>query len=127
MPFVKSYFYYNLHKERWSQMIRGLVVSHLDAVKLRDVEFRVRPGGRARVLREGRKNVHAFAVSRSHEHIWVGHPNPLEGPNGRKGWIEIGYNPYRDVQFIRKDTGAHVYHAARVVLTDDRKVFAKID
>jgi hypothetical protein len=43
-------------------MHNGRIVGYAEAVILTDVEFRVRESGRQRVLRERRKNVHAFVV-----------------------------------------------------------------
>lgn len=59
--------YRNLHRRTFS--IQGFVsakrgwrvIGHGDNFLLRDVTFKVSEAGRQRVLREGRKNVHAFA------------------------------------------------------------------
>jgi hypothetical protein len=37
--------YYNLNRETFSISYLGKVIMHADYVKLKDVEFRVRPGG----------------------------------------------------------------------------------
>ena len=52
--------YRNLHKKCWSVRQRGKVKLHTDYICLKDVEFKVSQKGRERVLREQRKNVHAF-------------------------------------------------------------------
>ena len=54
--------YRNLHKKTWSIRDRktGRVVGHQKEVNVLDAKFVVQPSGRARVLQEGRKNVHAF-------------------------------------------------------------------
>jgi hypothetical protein len=52
--------YYNLHKKCFSIRHKGIVISHANTVKLADVTFVVRKAGRERVLREKKKNVHAF-------------------------------------------------------------------
>jgi len=57
--------YRNLHKDCWSIQQkntkgRWLVVAHTDSITLRDCELRVSEAGRQRVLKEGRKNVHAY-------------------------------------------------------------------
>lgn len=58
--------YRNLHKKCWSVQAKGdkgwRVVLHLRSLVLMDVEFKVSRAGRERVLREKKKNVHAFAV-----------------------------------------------------------------
>ncbi len=54
--------YRNLHRGLWSILARnGLVWKRLREVSLTNVSFVVRQGGRARALKEGRRNVHAFA------------------------------------------------------------------
>lgn len=47
-----TYAYWNLHMEVWSLMEGGRVVDHQERVRLMGCEFRVREGGRQRVLRE---------------------------------------------------------------------------
>ena len=48
--------YYNLHKHTFSITYLGKVIMHADFVKLRNVEFRVRQGGKEKVRDERRKN-----------------------------------------------------------------------
>jgi hypothetical protein len=57
--------YYNLHKNRLSVKSReplsyGKVINHVDTILLYDCTFVVQKAGRKRVLKEKRKNVHAF-------------------------------------------------------------------
>ena len=54
--------YYNLHKKTFSVSYDNKVILHADYVKLGDVEFRVRTGGRNKVRTEKQKNVHAFVI-----------------------------------------------------------------
>ena len=54
--------YYNLHKKTFSVQYQGKVVLYADYVKLSNVEFRVREGGKEKVRKEMRKNVHAFVI-----------------------------------------------------------------
>lgn len=68
---MRVYAHRNLRKQVWSLTVRGRVVEHADEVVLEDVEFRVRPGGHRRALREGRRNVHAFAIGHRH-HVDAG-------------------------------------------------------
>lgn len=49
-------------KPLYSLMQNGKVLRHTSAIMLRQVRFLVREAGRQRVLRENRKNVHAFAI-----------------------------------------------------------------
>lgn len=54
--------YRNLHKKCYSVRSKatGRVIAHVDEINLKKVRFIVQEGGRQRVIREGRKNVHAF-------------------------------------------------------------------
>lgn len=52
--------YWNLHKGCFSYRPIGGKVNHALTVVLKDVTFAVQPAGRERVLREKKKNVHAF-------------------------------------------------------------------
>jgi len=52
--------YRNLHKKCWSIRQDGKVLVHAGYVILRNVEFKVQPAGRQKVLDEQKKNVHAY-------------------------------------------------------------------
>lgn len=59
--------YRNLNNGKWSIQsmsgeFKGKVVGHVAHLKLTNVEFKVSMAGRARILKEKRKNVCAFAV-----------------------------------------------------------------
>lgn len=101
--------YWNLHRKCWSVQHAGRVVAHARSVELAGVTFRVSAAGRARVLREGRKNVHAFAC---------GELRALDASPG----IDVGdaaavsYNPRRGASFYRVADGADVARAARAFL-----------
>ena len=57
--------YWNLHKKCWSiRHAHGKLIAyrpHRNYLEMQDVAWVVQQGGRERVLREGKKNVHAFA------------------------------------------------------------------
>lgn len=82
--------YFNLHKKCFSiqDAKTGLVVAHADAVNLKDVSFKVSESGRQRVLREKKKNVHAFVVGSFN--------GAIIGPEERLAY----YNPYKTDMFI---------------------------
>lgn len=52
--------YWNVRAHCYSVRHEGRVIDHMRKVALTDARFVVHPAGRARVLRTGRKNVHAF-------------------------------------------------------------------
>ena len=57
----KVFVYYNLHKHKWSvkDVKTGRVIGHHYEVQIYNATFKVSEAGRARVLKEKRKNVHA--------------------------------------------------------------------
>lgn len=105
---------------------RRLVVGHASAVLLTGVRFIVRESGRQRVIREGRKNVHAFVEGELIDAV------ALDGyacPSGRGGGAwgidarekkrlgpALSYNPRKRGAFIREDLGTPVAGAGGVLL-----------
>ena len=90
--------YFNLHKYTWSvrQCSTGRVILHTDKVHIRDPKFVVRKSGRERVLREGKKNVHAFVrgdITVFHDLRPDGHPSYLDS-------TLVMYNPYKFDTFV---------------------------
>jgi hypothetical protein len=80
---------------------------------MRDCKFVVRPAGREKVRREGRKNVHAFVRG-----YIVEASGALNTP------ILVTYNPYKHDTFVAPWWGdIPVKESATVVLTAQRKVF----
>jgi len=75
---------------------RGLVCLYTDLILLEDVAFVVQPAGRARVLREKRKNVHAFVRGML---VSTGANVPVEIEE--VGWDFVTYNPYLAPTFCR--------------------------
>jgi len=72
---------------------KGIVIAHVRQATLKDVSYVVQPAGRARVLREGKKNVHAFARGEIIDRI------PLFNYRGNVA----KYNPYKAATFVDKD------------------------
>ena len=91
--------YWNLHKHKWSvQSCRtGLVTDHKQHITLQDAKFVVRKGGQERVRKEGKKNVHAFAVGYIYD---KGGVSIKAKPN--VDWDRVKYNPYTDDYFMHK-------------------------
>lgn len=97
MQAARYYIYWNLHKHCWSVKHRGKVIQHLydKHVMCKDVEFKVSEAGRQRVIKEGRKNVHAYVAC-----TWYA---PV--PNKELYSLQVHYNPYKDKGFR---TGAFI-------------------
>jgi hypothetical protein len=102
--------YYNLHKQTFSVTYKSLVIFHADYVKLTDVEFRVRKGGKDRVRKEKSKNVHAFVIGNLIDFCEY----PCENlPEDSLGNV-VTYNPYKYDSFVYKDTEEPIYHAKEI-------------
>lgn len=112
--------YYNLHRRCWSIVARegaarGRVVAHVPRAAIADATLVVRDGGRWRVLRERRKNVHAFVRGRLL-------PPETETPDAAR---PISYNPYEAGYFtLRDDDARPPVRQADLVVLDGRSARA---
>jgi hypothetical protein len=112
--------YYNLHKHTFSISRNGRVIAHADYVKLTDVEFRVRQGGREKVIREKSKNVHSFVIGTLEDYCKYPCENLPSEPNSNI----VTYNPYKYNSYVIKDTEEPIYSAGEVELINLRnKIF----
>jgi hypothetical protein len=112
--------YYNLHKKTFSVSYDNKVIIHADYVKLGDVEFRVRTGGRDRVRSEKQKNVHAFVIGNLLEYCEYPCDNIPNPPSNNI----ITYNPYKNETFVYKDGGQPIYTAKEVdMINSTNKLF----
>ena len=108
--------YRNLHKDQWT--VRdphdGLVIGHANHVELANVTFRVQQGARATVLREKRRNVHAYVVG-----MLVTSAARRKARDGE--WVKFTYNPFRAATFVvaNPDDPRPIYAADRVRLDRD--------
>lgn len=85
--------YKNLHNGLFSVMQNNLVVAHIESFTLNNVVFKVNESGRQRVIKEKKKNVHAFICG-----LLV---------DVNQGFLHdrlsaISYNPYRASNFYFK-------------------------
>ena len=107
--------YWNLHKKKWSLQDRqtGRVAHHVTAYTMYDAKFVVRPAGQAKVRREGKKNVHAFAV---------GTGGLRDGVATCLSGRPVTYNPYVNDTFVFADTGEPVTEVQAIsVYTENGK------
>jgi hypothetical protein len=116
---MKVFVYFNLHRKVFSVKAlegpnKGRVVAHRPTVFLVDAEFRVSRAGRARVIAEQRKNVHAGVVGQWNDQM----PHSYAG-------VAVTYNPYLYETFVRKSDEHPVYRAHNAYLYD-RKILANI-
>lgn len=101
--------YRNLHKKCWSVRQRGKVRLHADYICLKSAEFKVSQKGRTRVLKEQRKNVHAFIKGFIVSPTEINN-NVLVGGGVGVEWVDVTYNPYKHDSFVT-DKGKAVLHA----------------
>lgn len=126
---MRVFVYYNLHRHCLSIRAvegpaRGRVVLHASAVELENVSFKVSAAGRARVLRERSKNVHAGVVGdlvchlsiEEPEHLvqaWESRRQDLQGP-------DVTYDPYRFETFVQVPGHEPAPAAQRCVIVNNR-------
>lgn len=112
--------YYNLHKHTFSVTYKSKVILHADYVKLKNVEFRVRQGGKQRVRQEMSKNVHAFVIGTLVDYCEYPCDNIPEESSNKI----VTYNPYKYDSFVYKDTEEPVYTAKEVdMINQKNKLF----
>lgn len=99
--------YRNLTRRCWSIRERGRVVGHAPTVTLADAVMVVRPGARARVLRTGHREVHAWVRGTLVPHAGV----PV-------GAVRLHYRPFEAGHFT-DDCGLPVVAAAWVFFHED--------
>jgi len=103
--------YFNLHKKTFSvrDCKTGRVVKHTNDITILEPKFVVRKAGRERVLRERKKNVHAFVRGiMFHYHTVFFAPDTT---------TEVTYNPYKHSTFVIKSTEEAVDKAKIAVLS----------
>jgi hypothetical protein len=108
--------YYNLHKHTFSVTYKGKVVLHADYVKLKDVEFRVRPTGKEKVRREKSKNVHAFVIGDLVDYCEY----PCEKTPQEKDSKVVTYDPYKYDSFVYKSDETPIYNAKEVEMINKK-------
>jgi len=98
----RVFVYRNLHFDAPTYSVRdtktGRVAAHVGSIVLKQVEFVVGQKGRERVVKEGRKNVHAG---------FRGTPTNSVLTNE----VPLTYNPYKNTTFVERETGNPVLSA----------------
>ena len=136
--------YYNLHKFQLSVVAmegaqKGIVIAHAKSILLGDVVFKVFEAGRQRVIRERRKNVHAYvqgdliniygmSTERGKDVITYDMAICSLATSQIIDWRianekVVSYNPYNHPQFYRVDTDEYVYSAPEAYLDDNRRIW----
>ena len=92
--------YFNLHKKVFSMRHKGKVIAHVCKATLKDVSYVVQPAGRAKVLLEKKKNVHAFVRGEL--------VDGLDAGIYKEGYVS--YNPYKAATFVGSE-GEAMYNS----------------
>lgn len=100
--------YYNLHKKCLSVQTKTTkgwrVTEYTDNICLKDVEFKVSESGRKRVLKQKKKNVHAFVIGTvCHESELINYPQ-----------TKVVYDPYVGPNFCIKGTNELIFKCREV-------------
>lgn len=98
--------YKNLHNGMWSIKQNGLVIGYAKEIVLSNVKYIVSRAGRVRVLKEQRKNVHAFV-----EGYVSSYPEKAVS-------VEVSYNPYKYDYFYKKNNFKEVKKSEYAILTN---------
>ncbi len=105
--------YRNLHTGGLSVLYKRKLLLHTDEVWLKDVKYVVSQPGRNRVLKEKRKNVHAWVQGT----LVTKMDSVIDGLGPA---VEVSYNPYKFGYFYIKETGMEAQHAAWVRVSTKR-------
>ena len=112
--------HYNLHKHTFSVTYKSLVIMNADYVKLTNVEFRVRQGGKNKVREEKNKNVHAFVIGELVNYCKY----PCENIPQESNDNIVTYDPYKYDSFVYKSTEQPIYGAKEVdMINQKNKLF----
>ena len=121
--------YRNLQKNCLSIQSRerenyGKIIGYCKSIFLKRPKFVVREKGRLRVLKEGRKNVHAFIVGECpslKQWSWQDRYVTMAGNSTTK----VFYNPYKYSTFVDKD--GNPVHKARAVVVNANSIQADLN
>ena len=110
----------NLTHGCYSILQNGKLKASARQVLLSDVEFKVRESGRQRMLKEQRRNVHAFAVGLLVDYVHPSDERTLSSIEGRV----VTYNPKELASFYDLLTQAPVTNADLVHLDEEGAIYA---
>ena len=89
-PNKRVFVYFNLHRKLFSIRQSNLIKGHAKQLFLHDVRYLVQPAGRAKVLKEQKKNVHAGLSGYLVERV----------PNVPDICFNVTYDPYKYETFV---------------------------
>lgn len=90
------------------------VLASARQVRLRDATFTVRESGRQKMLRDGKRTVHAWIVGTLVDYTHNDEGRELDVLDGRR----VGYNPHRAGHFMDREDQSPVTEATLVQLDE---------
>lgn len=124
-PIKRVQVYWNVHKECWSVRDKktNKVIAHTDSIMLDNARFVVNESGRKRVLREQRKNVHAYVEGdvciRSYTNTDYAIYKKMDNP------VQVRYNPYQGNSFYLNNPNFHNEKIKKVITEANSTVVMK--
>lgn len=109
----------NWKRNCYTILQNGVPKASAKQVRLADVEFRIRPSGRDRMLRERKRNVHAYAIGRLIDFTYPDEDRVLEKIHGRT----VSYSPYGKAAFMDIESNTPVTVAETVHFGEDGVVY----
>lgn len=109
---AKFHFYRNLRTGTFSLRVRGKVIGHPVSILCSDCTLVVSENGRKKVIRDKRKNVHAY--------ISAEHYIDITQPIDVSSYQEVYYNPYTTKTFVMKTSSEPIVNSPIVLLHENR-------
>jgi len=117
---IKTEVYFNLHRKMLSIRVNGKVMAHAPAITLDNPTFHVSEAGRQRVLKNKRKNVHAWVRG-----DWDNYLRTAISQVIPENSVEVTYNPYKYSTFVLAKDGSPIKNA-RYVAIYGKRIFAQL-
>lgn len=117
---TKTEVYFNLHNKMLSVRVNGKVVAHAPAITLDNPTFHVSEAGRQRVLKNRRKNVHAWVRGDWNNYLHTGISQIIP-----ENSVEVTYNPYKFSTFVLAKDGTPIKNA-RYAAIYGKKIYAQL-
>lgn len=115
--------YFNSHKKLVSVRKRGKVIAHAAGVVLKNPDFVVQEGGRQRVIREERKNVHAYVRGKLITELDDQLCQDLYGMMDDAGYRRARYSPYEKPFFYDAITKSAIYTASYAIICGSKLIY----
>lgn len=125
---MSAYIYFNLHKKVFSIKYKGKVIAYSNFIHVTAPTFKVLESGRNRVIKEKRKNVHAFVVG-AIEKIKKMSTNEFitQITDQIDQWQKVTYNPYQSNHFYLSESHEKIVGADEAYLyVENNKAYIRV-